>query len=189
MAVTHTCRELTRWCWNVAPANWLRTAWDTVRLSIALLVFLGISSSMTTKSLHRIFIWFAPINSMSFNMSRRSSGLKSPKPSCWMSICRRRAHPKIKLQKPHDEPSVWRPVEISSSVNSSLCNVGSMHYVITNASNSSPSMFNSSNMYLFCQVATTLHRKPKRCDDDMLLVKVGRAAGRQGVPSSYLTWL
>ncbi|KAL4921868.1 amino acid/polyamine transporter I [Aspergillus aurantiobrunneus] len=38
------------------------TAWDTVRLSIALLLFLGIISSMTTKSLHRIFIWFAPIN-------------------------------------------------------------------------------------------------------------------------------
>ncbi|KAL4810067.1 amino acid/polyamine transporter I [Aspergillus unguis] len=38
------------------------TAWDTVRLSIALLVFLGVICSMTTKSLHRIFIWFAPIN-------------------------------------------------------------------------------------------------------------------------------
>ncbi|KAL4931217.1 amino acid permease [Aspergillus undulatus] len=38
------------------------TAWDTVCLSIVLLVFLGIISSMTTKSLHRIFIWFAPIN-------------------------------------------------------------------------------------------------------------------------------
>ncbi|KAL4765450.1 amino acid permease [Aspergillus foveolatus] len=38
------------------------TAWDTVRLSIALLIFLGVICSMTTKSLHRIFIWFAPIN-------------------------------------------------------------------------------------------------------------------------------
>ncbi|KAI9374305.1 amino acid/polyamine transporter I [Aspergillus egyptiacus] len=38
------------------------TAWDTVRLSIVLLIFLGIVCSMTTKSLHRIFIWFAPIN-------------------------------------------------------------------------------------------------------------------------------
>ncbi|KAL2863617.1 amino acid permease [Aspergillus lucknowensis] len=38
------------------------TAWDTVRLSIALLIFLGIVCSMTTKSLHLIFIWFAPIN-------------------------------------------------------------------------------------------------------------------------------
>ncbi|OJI99992.1 hypothetical protein ASPVEDRAFT_51273 [Aspergillus versicolor CBS 583.65] len=38
------------------------TAWDTVRLSIALLIFLGVISSMTTKWLHRIFIWFAPIN-------------------------------------------------------------------------------------------------------------------------------
>ncbi|RDW86801.1 amino acid permease [Aspergillus mulundensis] len=38
------------------------TAWDTVRLSIALLIFLGVICSMTTKSLHRIFVWFAPIN-------------------------------------------------------------------------------------------------------------------------------
>ncbi|KAL4980681.1 amino acid/polyamine transporter I [Aspergillus desertorum] len=38
------------------------TALDTVRLSIALLIFLGVICSMTTKSLHRIFIWFAPIN-------------------------------------------------------------------------------------------------------------------------------
>ncbi|EAA63652.1 hypothetical protein AN3081.2 [Aspergillus nidulans FGSC A4] len=38
------------------------TAWDTVRLSIALLIFLGVICSMTTKLLHRIFIWFAPIN-------------------------------------------------------------------------------------------------------------------------------
>ncbi|KAL6240068.1 hypothetical protein BDW75DRAFT_2070 [Aspergillus navahoensis] len=38
------------------------TALDTVRLSIALLIFLGVICSMTTKSLHRIFIWFAPVN-------------------------------------------------------------------------------------------------------------------------------
>ncbi|KAL2800717.1 amino acid/polyamine transporter I [Aspergillus keveii] len=42
--------------------SYIPTAWDTVRLSIALLIFLGIICSMTTKSLHRIFIWFAPIN-------------------------------------------------------------------------------------------------------------------------------
>ncbi|KAL4950025.1 amino acid/polyamine transporter I [Aspergillus filifer] len=42
--------------------SYVPTAWDTVRLSIALLIFLGIISSMTTKSLHRIFVWFAPIN-------------------------------------------------------------------------------------------------------------------------------
>ncbi|KKK21206.1 amino acid permease [Aspergillus rambellii] len=38
------------------------TAWDTVVLSIGLLIFFGIICSMTTKSLHRIIIWFAPIN-------------------------------------------------------------------------------------------------------------------------------
>ena len=52
----------------VAATDCFRTAWDTVRLSIALLIFLGVICSMTTKSLHRIFIWFAPINSMSLGL-------------------------------------------------------------------------------------------------------------------------
>jgi amino acid transporter len=53
--------------WNMHILTVIRTAWDTVRLSIGLLIFLGIICSMTTKSLHRIFIWFAPINSTSWS--------------------------------------------------------------------------------------------------------------------------
>lgn len=41
-----------------------RTALQTVLLSIALLCIMGIICSLTTKSLHRIILWFAPINSM-----------------------------------------------------------------------------------------------------------------------------
>ncbi|KAJ5513978.1 hypothetical protein N7463_003530 [Penicillium fimorum] len=38
------------------------TALETVLVSIAILCILGIICSLTTKSLHRIVIWFAPIN-------------------------------------------------------------------------------------------------------------------------------
>ncbi|KAF3896852.1 Programmed cell death protein 2, C-terminal putative domain family protein [Trichophyton interdigitale] len=38
------------------------TALQTVLLSIALLCIMGIICSLTTKSLHRIILWFAPIN-------------------------------------------------------------------------------------------------------------------------------
>ncbi|KAG2412391.1 hypothetical protein HFD88_009948 [Aspergillus terreus] len=38
------------------------TALDTVLLSIVLLCVLGVICSMTTKALHRIILWFAPIN-------------------------------------------------------------------------------------------------------------------------------
>ncbi|KAF9889182.1 hypothetical protein FE257_007671 [Aspergillus nanangensis] len=40
------------------------TALETVIMSIVLLCILGVICSMTTKSLHRIILWFAPINSM-----------------------------------------------------------------------------------------------------------------------------
>ncbi|EEQ30594.1 amino acid permease [Microsporum canis CBS 113480] len=39
------------------------TALQTVLLSIALLCIMGVICSLTTKSLHRIILWFAPINS------------------------------------------------------------------------------------------------------------------------------
>ncbi|KAL1854151.1 polyamine transporter tpo5 [Paecilomyces lecythidis] len=38
------------------------TALQTVLLAIAMLCVMGVICSLTTKSLHRIFIWFAPIN-------------------------------------------------------------------------------------------------------------------------------
>ncbi|CAI7579456.1 unnamed protein product [Penicillium glandicola] len=38
------------------------TALETVLVSIAILCILGVICSLTTKSLHRIIIWFAPIN-------------------------------------------------------------------------------------------------------------------------------
>ncbi|PYH99856.1 amino acid transporter [Aspergillus ellipticus CBS 707.79] len=38
------------------------SASDTVLLSVLILCVLGVISSLTTKSLHRIIIWFAPIN-------------------------------------------------------------------------------------------------------------------------------
>jgi len=37
---------------------------QTVIFSIILLCILGMISSLTTKTLHRIILWFAPINSM-----------------------------------------------------------------------------------------------------------------------------
>lgn len=39
-----------------------RTSLQTVFLSIVILCILGVISSLTTKSLHRIILWFAPIN-------------------------------------------------------------------------------------------------------------------------------
>lgn len=39
-----------------------RSALQTVVLSIVILCILGVVSSLTTKSLHRIILWFAPIN-------------------------------------------------------------------------------------------------------------------------------
>lgn len=41
-----------------------RSAVETVLVSIGVLCLLGIICSLTTKSLHRIILWFAPINSM-----------------------------------------------------------------------------------------------------------------------------
>jgi hypothetical protein len=40
-----------------------RTAAQTVFVSIGLLCVMGVICSLTTKNLHRIVIWFAPINS------------------------------------------------------------------------------------------------------------------------------
>lgn len=40
-----------------------RTAMQTVALSIVILCVLGVICSLTTKTLHRIVFWFAPINS------------------------------------------------------------------------------------------------------------------------------
>jgi hypothetical protein len=41
-----------------------RTATQTVLLAIALLCAMGCVCSLTTKSLHAIVMWFAPINGM-----------------------------------------------------------------------------------------------------------------------------
>jgi ABC-type transport system involved in cytochrome c biogenesis permease subunit len=40
------------------------TPLQTVLLSIALLTVMGAICSLTTKSLHKLILWFAPINSM-----------------------------------------------------------------------------------------------------------------------------
>jgi hypothetical protein len=49
-----------------APAQQAdRTAVQTVLLSITLLCIMGIICSLTTKSLHGIILWFAPINGAS----------------------------------------------------------------------------------------------------------------------------
>ena len=40
-----------------------RNALQTVLLSVALLCVMGVICSLTTKFLHRIILWFAPINS------------------------------------------------------------------------------------------------------------------------------
>lgn len=40
-----------------------RTAAQTVLVSIALLCIMGVICSLTTKTLHRIVLWFAPVNS------------------------------------------------------------------------------------------------------------------------------
>lgn len=40
-----------------------RTALQTVLLTILLLTIMGVICSLTTKSLHKIILWFAPINS------------------------------------------------------------------------------------------------------------------------------
>lgn len=39
-----------------------RTALQTVLLTIVLLCIMGVICSLTTKLLHRVIIWFAPIN-------------------------------------------------------------------------------------------------------------------------------
>lgn len=57
-------REFRRSVWSKAPANIgvFRTALQTVLLAILLLCIMGVICSLTTKSLHKIVIWFAPIN-------------------------------------------------------------------------------------------------------------------------------
>jgi hypothetical protein len=40
-----------------------RTALQTVLLAILLLVTMGVICSLSTRSLHKIILWFAPINS------------------------------------------------------------------------------------------------------------------------------
>ena len=42
-----------------------RTALQTVLLAIFLLCIMGVVCSLTTKALHRIILWFAPVNSES----------------------------------------------------------------------------------------------------------------------------
>ena len=49
--------------WERRPANKHRTALQTVLLSIAILVVSGVVCSLSTRWLHRIILWFAPINS------------------------------------------------------------------------------------------------------------------------------
>ena len=48
----------------VSKLIYSRTALETVLVSIAVLCILGVICSLTTKSLHRIILWFAPINSV-----------------------------------------------------------------------------------------------------------------------------